>query len=103
MLLPLLLPFVGLLVAVGPLLQLLVRVLLKGWTRVLCLKERLLPPATLNDAKWGTHHYVQLPGLKMHYVESGNKDKPLMVFLHGFPEFWFSYRYQLQYFAKDYW
>jgi len=41
----------------------------------------------------------------MHYVESGKGDgtKPLMVFLHGFPEFWFSWRYQLKHFSRDFW
>jgi pimeloyl-ACP methyl ester carboxylesterase len=26
-----------------------------------------------------------------------------MLFVHGFPEFWFSWRHQLKFFAKDYW
>jgi pimeloyl-ACP methyl ester carboxylesterase len=41
----------------------------------------------------------------MHYVEKGGdtSGKPLMVFLHGFPEFWFSWRNQLEYFSKDFW
>ena len=29
--------------------------------------------------------------------------QPLMVFIHGYPEFWFSWRFQLEYFSKDYW
>ena len=28
------------------------------------------------------------------------RSKPLMVMVHGFPEFWFSWRYQLEYFSK---
>ena len=39
----------------------------------------------------------------MHYVEKGDKSKPLMLFVHGFPEFWYSWRYQLKEFSKDYW
>ena len=39
----------------------------------------------------------------MHYVEKGDKSKPLMVFVHGFPEFWYSWRYQIKEFSKDYW
>ena len=38
----------------------------------------------------------------MHYVEKGDKTKPLMLFVHGFPEFWYSWRYQLKEFSKDY-
>ncbi len=41
-----------------------------------------------------THHTVALPNLRMHYVELG--EGPLVVLLHGFPENWWSWRYQLQ-------
>lgn len=41
-----------------------------------------------------THHFVQLPSLRMHYVEAGAG--PLVVLLHGFPENWWSWRHQLQ-------
>src|SRR5919202_6066254 len=33
------------------------------------------------------------PGVQLHYVEAGAG--PLVVLLHGFPEFWFSWRRQL--------
>jgi len=39
----------------------------------------------------------------MHYVEKGDPSKPLMLFLHGFPEFWYSWRFQLEYFSQNYW
>src|SRR4051794_19954236 len=32
--------------------------------------------------------------VKLHYVEAG--DGPLIVLLHGFPEFWFSWRLQIE-------
>jgi epoxide hydrolase 4 len=32
-------------------------------------------------------------GVKLHYVEAG--DGPLVLLLHGFPEFWFSWRLQI--------
>jgi pimeloyl-ACP methyl ester carboxylesterase len=41
-------------------------------------------------------------GVKLHYVESGDEEKPLMVFVHGFPEFWYSWRYQIKHFQKNY-
>jgi pimeloyl-ACP methyl ester carboxylesterase len=41
-----------------------------------------------------THHFVQLPSLRMHYVEAGQG--PLVVLLHGFPETWWSWRYQVK-------
>ena len=35
-------------------------------------------------------------GLKLHYVESGDTSKPLLVFVHGWPQFWYSWRYHFQ-------
>uniref|UniRef100_A0A0N4ZF04 AB hydrolase-1 domain-containing protein n=1 Tax=Parastrongyloides trichosuri TaxID=131310 RepID=A0A0N4ZF04_PARTI len=32
----------------------------------------------------------------------GDKDKDLMLFIHGFPEFWYSWRKQLDYFKDNY-
>jgi len=64
------------------------------------------PPPCLNDPKWGNHEYVNLNGpggLKMHYVEKGDKEKPLMLFLHGFPEFWYSWRHQIKHHSKHCW
>lgn len=40
---------------------------------------------------------------KIHHAESGDSSKPLMIFLHGFPEFWYSWRHQIVEFQKDYW
>ncbi|CAG5133395.1 unnamed protein product, partial [Candidula unifasciata] len=40
--------------------------------------------------------------VRIHYVASGPEDKPLMLFLHGFPEFWYSWRNQIREFQKDY-
>ncbi|XP_046395000.1 epoxide hydrolase 4-like [Ischnura elegans] len=67
------------------------------------VKERPTPPECLNDASLGEHHYVQLKNVKLHYVEKGDRKKPLMLFVHGFPEFWYSWRHQMKEFSKDYW
>lgn len=48
-------------------------------------------------------HMIYLQGIKIHYVEKGDRSKPLMLFVHGFPEFWYSWRYQVKEFSKDYW
>jgi pimeloyl-ACP methyl ester carboxylesterase len=37
--------------------------------------------------------YAELSEVRLHYAEAG--DGPLVVLLHGFPEFWFSWRFQI--------
>ena len=37
--------------------------------------------------------YAELDDVRLHYVESG--EGPLVVLLHGFPEFWYSWRAQI--------
>ncbi|KAF6157546.1 hypothetical protein GIB67_004484 [Kingdonia uniflora] len=39
------------------------------------------------------HKYVDAGGLKLHVAEIGTG--PVVVFLHGFPEIWYSWRYQM--------
>lgn len=44
--------------------------------------------------------YVQINGLRFHYGSVG-EDGPLMLFLHGFPEFWYEWRNLLTEFGRD--
>ncbi|KAK6727773.1 hypothetical protein RB195_005449 [Necator americanus] len=46
--------------------------------------------------------FIQLKTVRLHYVQTGDDDKPLLLMLHGFPEFWYSWRFQLKYFADRY-
>jgi pimeloyl-ACP methyl ester carboxylesterase len=41
------------------------------------------------------HRIVEVNGIKMHVAEKGNKDGPVVLFLHGFPELWYSWRHQI--------
>ncbi|KAG8385600.1 hypothetical protein BUALT_Bualt03G0062000 [Buddleja alternifolia] len=42
------------------------------------------------------HKYVQVNGLKLHVAEIGKiGSSPAVVFLHGFPEIWYSWRHQM--------
>src|SRR2546427_11156537 len=40
-----------------------------------------------------SHRFVETNGLKMHLAEQGMG--PLVLLCHGFPEFWYSWRYQM--------
>ena len=40
------------------------------------------------------HGFADVNGIRLHYAESGAGE--LVIFLHGFPEFWYSWRHQLQ-------
>ncbi|MFH7024709.1 MAG: alpha/beta fold hydrolase [Heteroscytonema crispum UTEX LB 1556] len=46
------------------------------------------------------HEYITTNGIKLHYVTQG--EGPLMLMLHGFPEFWYSWRHQIPEFAKNF-
>jgi pimeloyl-ACP methyl ester carboxylesterase len=40
------------------------------------------------------HGYAQVGGVRLHYAQRGSGGK-LVILLHGFPEFWYSWRHQL--------
>ncbi|CAG2160480.1 unnamed protein product [Oppiella nova] len=66
-------------------------------------KRRDVPPDCLKDPALGTHHFIQLKDIKMHYVSKGDENKQLMLFIHGFPEFWYSWRHQMKEFDDFQW
>jgi pimeloyl-ACP methyl ester carboxylesterase len=41
-------------------------------------------------------------GIRLHCVARGAADAPLMLFVHGFPEFWYCWHAQLDEFGRDY-
>jgi len=45
------------------------------------------------------HAYADINDINLHYVRSGNG--PLIMFLHGFPEYWKMWEMQLEEFGRD--
>lgn len=68
----------------------------------------LLPLATVlaagNDdlEKRVEHGYADNNGVKIHYAALGDRKSPLIVMIHGFPDFWYSWRDQMEALSKDY-
>ena len=69
---------------------------LEKLTSVMLIEENvpkvpLPPPSKSKDL---AHGYVETaPGVRIHYVELGTG--PTVIFLHGFPDSWYGYRYQI--------
>jgi pimeloyl-ACP methyl ester carboxylesterase len=45
------------------------------------------------------HQYADVNGVRLHYARAGTG--PLVVFLHGFPEFWYEWKDQIAEFSRD--
>ncbi|XP_058463732.1 epoxide hydrolase 1-like isoform X2 [Malaya genurostris] len=85
------------------LLMIVVKFFIKPHSKFWVVKKRPYPPQCLLKHNYGVSKYVTVNGIKLHYVENGDPSKPLILFVHGFPEFWFSWRHQMEEFSKDYW
>lgn len=48
------------------------------------------------------HGYADSKGVKIHFVTLGSKENPLIVFIHGFPDFWYSWKDVMDSFSKKY-
>jgi pimeloyl-ACP methyl ester carboxylesterase len=57
------------------------------------------PLLTMLEESWN-HQHLRTNGVNLHYVTQG--EGPLMLFLHGFPECWYSWRNQIPEFARNY-
>jgi pimeloyl-ACP methyl ester carboxylesterase len=50
-----------------------------------------------------TDHYAGLTnGTRLHYASAGVAGQPLLLFVHGFPEFWYEWSAQLAHFGDNY-
>jgi pimeloyl-ACP methyl ester carboxylesterase len=48
-----------------------------------------------------TFEFADINGIKLHYAKAGNGEK-LIIFVHGFPEFWYLYNNQLRNFSNEF-
>ena len=64
----------------------------------------LMPAAALASAGeeegLGTEGYADSDGVKIHYVTAG--EGPLVILIHGFPDYWYSWRAQMPELAKHF-
>jgi pimeloyl-ACP methyl ester carboxylesterase len=52
------------------------------------------------ETSYGTSHLIDSSGTPIHCVASGSG--PLIVLIHGFPDFWYTWRAQIPTFARSY-
>ncbi|KAK7474120.1 hypothetical protein BaRGS_00034649, partial [Batillaria attramentaria] len=93
---------VGCLLATAVVLRMIVYAIRKGPRTLFSMKKRPSPPTCMQDPSLGVHGFAHLEDIRLHYVSNGSEDKPLMLLVHGFPEFWYSWRHQLREFKDDY-
>jgi epoxide hydrolase 4 len=59
------------------------------------------PPVEEPNFDAGVEHgYATNDGVRIHYASLGKG--PLVLMIHGFPDYWFTWRYQMDALAKDY-
>ncbi|XP_077550878.1 epoxide hydrolase 4-like isoform X3 [Haemaphysalis longicornis] len=71
---------------------------------ILIPKNRTLPPE-LNNKRFGEHVYLDINDITMHYVKKGcdeHQSGPILLLLHGFLDFWYTWNNQIHYLGKDF-
>jgi pimeloyl-ACP methyl ester carboxylesterase len=49
-----------------------------------------------------TDHYAVNGGVKIHYVTAGNPKGPMVLMVHGYPDFWYGWRHLMAVLGPDY-
>ncbi|MBA3868383.1 MAG: alpha/beta hydrolase [Anaerolineae bacterium] len=47
------------------------------------------------------HALIKTNGISLHVVQAGPEDGPLVILLHGFPDFWYGWRKQIDFLAEQ--
>jgi pimeloyl-ACP methyl ester carboxylesterase len=63
-------------------------------------REPNMGPTPATQPEGIRHEFAVVNGVRLHYARAGRGK--LILFLHGFPEFWYAWRKQLADFSKDY-
>ncbi len=62
--------------------------------------------STARAQEIGTHGFVDSDGVRLHYVMAGEQhaasNRPLVVMIHGFPDFWYTWRNQMPALAQHF-
>ena len=69
------------------------------WIRFSGAAILALAVSSLSGAPKWQERYAEVNGVRLHFVEQG--EGPLILFLHGFPEFWYSWKDLLADFGRD--
>lgn len=73
-------------------------ILVAAITFIFCTALPAQPHPSLEDRV--KHGYADSAGVKIHYVSLGQG--PLIVMIHGFPDYWYTWRHQMEALSKDY-
>ena len=65
---------------------------MRGWAAGTIIATGLLAGKVEPNA---TDHFADSGGVKIHYAALGPESGPLVVFVHGFPDFWYTWRDQM--------
>jgi pimeloyl-ACP methyl ester carboxylesterase len=60
------------------------------------------PPPAAALVPGASDEFVDSGGVKIHCVSLGRREAPLLVLIHGFPDFWYSWRAQMPALARDF-
>jgi len=79
----------------------LIFLIMSGLVFLSCAKPTDIPSLKQSSEKLKVEHkFVEAGGVKWHYVEAGAGET--VVFLHGLPESWFSWHYQIEEVSQKY-
>src|SRR6185295_12986875 len=66
------------------------------------MRARIRPTAAVRHSRRRPlfkHDYAEVNGIRLHYAMNGSGK--LILFVHGFPEFWYAWKEQLVEFGRD--